>query len=63
MKYITYSVVDQIAEINLNHAPVNALNIPMLVEIVAAFKAARDDDQVRAVILASTLPKRFCAGP
>jgi enoyl-CoA hydratase/carnithine racemase len=42
MKYITYSVIDQIAEISLNHAPVNALNIPMLVEIVAAFKAARD---------------------
>jgi enoyl-CoA hydratase/carnithine racemase len=62
MKYITYSVIDQIAEISLNHAPVNALNIPMLVEIVTAFKAARDDDQVRAVILASTLPKRFCAG-
>jgi len=62
MKYITYSVVDQIAEISLNHAPVNALNIPMLVEIVAAFKAAREDDQVRVVILASTLPKRFCAG-
>ena len=54
MKYIHYSVVDQIAEISLNHAPVNALNIPMLVEIVAAFKAARDDDQVRAVILTRT---------
>jgi enoyl-CoA hydratase len=62
MKYINYSVIDQIAEISLHHAPVNALNIPMLVEIVAAFKAARDDDQVRAVILASALPRRFCAG-
>jgi enoyl-CoA hydratase/carnithine racemase len=62
MKYINYSVSDQIAEISLQHAPVNALNIPMLVEIVSAFKAARDDAQVRAVILMSALPKRFCAG-
>jgi enoyl-CoA hydratase/carnithine racemase len=62
MKYINYTVTDQIAEISLNRAPVNALNIPMLVEIVSAFKAARDDDQVRAVILTSALPKRFCAG-
>ena len=62
MKYINYAVIDQIAEISLNHAPVNALSIPMLVEIVSAFKAARDDVQVRAVILTSALPKRFCAG-
>ena len=62
MKYINYTVTDQIAEISLNHAPVNALSIPMLVEIVSAFKVARDDDQVRAVILTSALPKRFCAG-
>ena len=62
MNYINYSVTDQIAQISLNHAPVNSLNIPMLIEIVSAFKAARDDDQVRAVILASALPKRFCAG-
>jgi enoyl-CoA hydratase/carnithine racemase len=62
MKYINYSVNDQVAEIKLNHAPVNALSIPMLVEIVSAFKAARDDSQVRAVILTSALPKRFCAG-
>ena len=62
MKYINYSVNEQVAEISLNHGPVNALNIPMLVEIVSAFKAARDDSQVRAVILTSALPKRFCAG-
>jgi len=62
MQYIDYSVQDGVAEIILNRAPVNALSIPMLEEILAAFRSARDDDAVRAVIVASALPCRFCAG-
>jgi len=62
MQYIDYSVQDGVAEIILNRAPVNALSIPMLEEILAAFRSARDDDAVRAVIVASALPRRFCAG-
>ncbi|MGD9943928.1 MAG: enoyl-CoA hydratase/isomerase family protein [Burkholderiaceae bacterium] len=62
MKFIRYEVRDGIAEITLNHAPVNALSIPMLEEITAAFRAARDDEDVRAVILCSAFPKRFSAG-
>ena len=62
MDYLHYAVNEHIAEISLHRAPVNALNIPMLVEIVAAFKRARDDENVRAVILSSAFEKRFCAG-
>jgi len=62
MQYIDYSVQDGIAEITLKRAPVNALSIPMLEEILSAFRSARDDEAVRAVIVASALPRRFCAG-
>ena len=35
---------------------------PMLDELLAAFEHAATDDAVRAVVLGSTVPKRFCAG-
>ena len=59
---IRYSVANQIAEINLDHPPVNALTLPMLEALVAAFKRAGEDDKVRAVLLTSTIPERFSAG-
>src|SRR3546814_12830169 len=62
MQYIDYSVTGHVAEITLRRPPVNALSIPMLEEILSAFQRAKDDDSVRAVILASALPRRFCAG-
>ena len=62
MKYIKYEIIDSIAEITLNHPPVNALNIPMLDEILNAFTNAKNDNDVRAVIISSSIPKRFCAG-
>src|SRR3546814_11870367 len=62
MQHFDYSVKDVIAEITLRRPPVNALSIPMLEEILSAFQRAKDDDSVRAVILASALPRRFCAG-
>lgn len=62
MKYIKYEIVDSVAEITLNHPPVNALSIPMLDEILTAFTNAKNDNDVRAVIISSSIPKRFCAG-
>lgn len=62
MKYIKYEIIDSVAEITLNHPPVNALNIPMLDEILNAFTNAKNDNDVRAVIISSSIPKRFCAG-
>ncbi len=64
MKYnhLDYRVADQVAEISLNRPPVNALNLDLVNEIIAALGQARDDDGVRAVIIASALDGVFCAG-
>ncbi|NYT61737.1 enoyl-CoA hydratase/isomerase family protein [Alcaligenaceae bacterium] len=62
MQFIKYSVIDHIAEIALAHPPVNALSIPMLNEILTVLRTAKDDDNVRAIIIRSDVPKRFCAG-
>jgi enoyl-CoA hydratase/carnithine racemase len=40
----------------------NALSDDLLADLVAAFEAARDDDGVRSVVLASTHPTTFSAG-
>ena len=57
-----YGVSDRIAEISLDRAPVNALNLPLLEGLIEALRRAAADDNVRAVVLASALPRRFCAG-
>jgi enoyl-CoA hydratase len=59
---VRYAVSDAIAEISLNRAPVNALNLPLLEGLIEALRRAAADDNVRAVVLASALPRRFCAG-
>jgi enoyl-CoA hydratase len=40
----------------------NALSDPMLDALIAALEAARDDDDVRCVVLASTHPTTFSSG-
>lgn len=59
---VSYAVADRIARITLNRPPVNALNLDTVRAVVAAFKRAAADHEARAVVLASTLPRRFCAG-
>lgn len=59
---VDYCVTDHIAEIILNRAPHNAYSIAFLDEILDAFRRASSDDNVRAVIVRSALPKIFCAG-
>jgi len=58
----TYAVSDRIARITLNRPPVNALTLDMIRAVVAALKRAAADEAVRAVILTSAVPRRFCAG-
>ena len=58
---IRYSVSDNIAEIMLDRAPVNALSMPLIDALLAALARARDDEAVRAVIIGSA-HKVFCAG-
>jgi enoyl-CoA hydratase/carnithine racemase len=59
---IRYEISDGVAFIRLARPPVNALDLRMVRAVIAAFKQAADDDAVRAVVLASAVAKRFCAG-
>ncbi|MCY0855523.1 enoyl-CoA hydratase/isomerase family protein [Cupriavidus sp. D39] len=62
MPSVKYEVRDRVAEILLDSAPVNALNEAMIDDLLLALRRAAQDDSVRAVILGSALPRRFCAG-
>ena len=59
---VTYAVSDRIARITLNRPPVNALTLEMIRALVAALTRAAADEAVRALILSSAAPGRFCAG-
>ncbi|NYT22018.1 enoyl-CoA hydratase/isomerase family protein [Alcaligenaceae bacterium] len=62
MPAIHYKVDDHIAEITIDNPPVNALTEDMLASYLQHLEAAGRDDDVRAIILASNTPGRFCAG-
>ena len=59
---LRYDVSDQIAEISLARPPVNALSFSLIEQLVAAMRRAAADENVRAVVLTSALPRRFSAG-
>ena len=59
---IDYAVEDRVAEITMRRAPVNALNHALVEDINAAYRMARDDANVRAVILTSAFENAFSAG-
>jgi len=59
---VSYAVADRIARITLNRPPVNALSLDTVRGIVTAFKRAAADHEVRAAVLTSAVPGRFCAG-
>jgi enoyl-CoA hydratase len=59
---IRYETADGIAEIRLDRAPVNALSLRLLDALLAALRRAAADASVRAVLLTSAVPSRFCAG-
>jgi enoyl-CoA hydratase/carnithine racemase len=61
-KFIEYEVCGAIAVIRLARPPVNALGLAMVRRLIAALEQAAADDAVRAVVLASAVDKRFCAG-
>jgi len=60
--HLNYDVVNGIAEISLRRPPVNALSLEMIRELVAAINYAAADTTVRAVIVSSSIQRRFCAG-
>src|SRR5262249_14078204 len=59
---IRYEIADGIAAIKLARPPVNALDLAAVRALFAALARAAADENVRAVMLASAVPKRFCAG-
>ena len=59
---VDYTVQDRVAEITMRRAPVNALNHALVEDINAAYRMARDDENVRAVILTSAFDNAFSAG-
>ena len=59
---VDYVVTDRIAEITMRRAPVNALNHALVEDINAAYRRARDDAEVRAIILTSAFDNAFSAG-
>jgi enoyl-CoA hydratase/carnithine racemase len=59
---VSYSVAGGVARITLDRPPVNALSLDTIRAIVAALRRAAADHAARAVVLNSSLPRRFCAG-
>ena len=65
MPYSTlrYGVADGVATIALDQPDTrNALSDELLADLIAALEQARDDDEVRCVVLASTHERVFSAG-
>ena len=59
---LNYEVRDRVAEITMSRAPVNALNHALVEDINAAYRKAKADPGVRAVILTSAFDNVFSAG-
>src|SRR5215475_4771360 len=61
-KTVVYEVSNGVAHIILNRPKVNALNLQMIKEVVAAFEIAGKDEGIRAIVLTSAVSKAFSAG-
>src|SRR5262249_59069317 len=59
---LRYDVSDQIAEIGLARPPVNALSLTLLEQLIAALRRGAAHENLRAVLLAGTPPRRLPAG-
>ena len=62
MNELLYEVHDHVAEIALCRPPANALTVGMVETLIQALERARADEAVGAVILHSSVARRFCAG-
>ena len=59
---IDYTVRNHVAEILFNHAPANTINHEFLDTLIASLQKAGADNEVRAILIGSAIPDRFCAG-
>lgn len=61
-EFLTYERRGRVAELTMNRPPVNAISPQLAAEVVDAYRRARTDDAVGAVILTSALDGVFSAG-
>jgi len=61
-KNLDYVVRDRVAEITLTRAPVNAIDHGLIEDLNDAYRQAKADKGVRAVILTSAFTRAFSAG-
>ncbi len=61
-KNILYENGNEIAKITINKPPLNVLNVETLREITAALEKARDDPNVKTIIITGSGERAFCAG-
>lgn len=59
---LNYHVNEGIAEILLNDPPVNGITAEMLDALMMHLRQAGSDPKVRAIVIGSALPGRFCGG-
>jgi enoyl-CoA hydratase/carnithine racemase len=63
LTHVTYEARDRVATITLNRPEQrNPLSTQMMRDIVSSLLAAKDDAQIRAVVLTGAGDKAFCAG-
>jgi enoyl-CoA hydratase/carnithine racemase len=61
-EHVEYEVRDHTAEITMCREPVNAINHQLAEDVVAAYREAGSDDDVRSVILTSAFDRAFSGG-
>ena len=59
---LDYVVKDRVAEITMRREPVNAIDHALIEDINNAYRKAKADPEVRAVILTSAFERSFSAG-
>jgi enoyl-CoA hydratase len=59
---VRYEAANGIARVTLARPPVNALSVEMIRGVIAALRRASADAEVRAIVIASAVAKRFSAG-
>ena len=59
---LTYQIFDGVAEIQLNNPPVNGITSELLDQLMNLLQKAGSDSQVRAIVIGSAIPGRFCGG-
>jgi enoyl-CoA hydratase/carnithine racemase len=61
-RHLDYTVCERVAEITMRRAPVNAIDHALIEDINDAYRKAKADPEVRAIILTSAFERSFSAG-